>query len=83
MLTDSNEVVFCQQVARASHGKKDVEKALKAIEAEGWIVTPTTAGHRWGKAECGEGCAISIWSTPKNPTTFAKQILRAMSRCPH
>lgn len=46
-------------------------------------MTPTKAGHRWGKAECGSGCVLSIWSTPKNPQNHAKQMIRAVARCPH
>jgi hypothetical protein len=26
---------------------------------------------------------ISIWSTPRNPGNHAKQIARAVKRCPH
>jgi hypothetical protein len=70
-------------MTRAGHPKKEVEKALKAAEAADWAVTPTTAGHRWGKAECGKGCVISIWSTPKNSGNHAKQIDRAVRNCPH
>lgn len=68
---------------RARHSKKEVEAALRRAEKAGWSVTPTTAGHRWGKAECGHGCSISIWSTPKNPGNFAKAIDRAVKRCNH
>ena len=70
-------------MARAQHPKKEVEKGLKDMEAAGWTVRPTAAGHRWGKAECGSGCSVSIWSTPKNPQNHANQLRRAVSRCPH
>lgn len=70
-------------MARSRHPKKDVEAALKDAEANGWVVTATTAGHRWGKFECGTGCVWSIWSTPANPGNHAKQIRRAVNRCPH
>lgn len=68
---------------RARHPKKDVEAALQFAEANGWTVTPTTRGHRWGKAECANGCSVSIWSTPKNAQNHAKHIQRAVARCPH
>lgn len=68
---------------RARHSKKDIEKAIVRAERAGWTVTPTSAGHRWGKAECGNGCSISIWSTPKNTGNHAKAIDRAVKRCPH
>lgn len=70
-------------MARGTHSRKEVEKALKAPEAAGWSVIATAAGHRWGKAQCGHGCVISIWSTPKNPGNHAKQITRAVRNCPH
>jgi hypothetical protein len=70
-------------VARAKHPSKDVEKALKTAEAGGWMITPKTCGHAWGEGRCGSGCRISIWSTPKNPTNHAKQIDRAIRKCPH
>ncbi|CAN5143771.1 hypothetical protein BH20ACT16_BH20ACT16_03690 [soil metagenome] len=53
------------------------------MEAAGWTVTPTAAGHRWGKAQCGSGCSASIWSTPKNPQNHANQVRRAARGCPH
>lgn len=70
-------------MARGSHSKKEVEKALKGAEAAGWTVIATAAGHRWGKVECGKGCVISIWSTPRSPGNHAKQIARAVRNCPH
>lgn len=70
-------------MARTRHSKKEVEAALRYAESQGWTVTPTSSGHRWGKAECGRGCVISIWSTPRNPGNHAKQIRRAVDRCPH
>ena len=65
---------------RRRHSKKEVEQALRQA---GWTVTPMKAGHRWGKAECGAGCCLSIWSTPKSPGNHAKAIGHAVKRCPH
>jgi hypothetical protein len=65
------------------HPKADVEKALQYADEHEWTVTRTVAGHRWGKAECGSGCTVSIWSTPKNAGNHAKAIRRAVDRCPH
>ena len=74
-------------MARARHPKKDVEAALADAEEAGWTVTPTSSGHRWGVLRCGEasrlGCQVSVWSTPRNPGNHAKQIRRALDRCPH
>ncbi len=68
---------------RGRHPKKEVEGALRDAEAGGWLVTPKGAGHRWGVAECGGGCRVSIWSTPKSPGNHAKDVRRAVERCPH
>ena len=68
---------------RRRHPKHEVEQALRDAEAAGWSVTPTVAGHRWGVARCGDGCSVSIWSTPQNPGDHAKDIRRAVRRCPH
>jgi len=74
-------------MARSRHPKEDVDAALAAAEEAGWTVIPTSSGHRWGVMRCGEasrsGCQISIWSTPRSPDTHAKQIRRALNRCPH
>lgn len=68
---------------RARHPKKEVEEAIKDVEADGWMVTPKSSGHRWGVAECGSGCRVSVWSTPKNPGNHGKDVRRAVDRCPH
>ena len=57
--------------------------ALQQLERAGWSVVQTSAGHRWGKAECGEGCSVSIWSTPKSPGNHGKALVRAAAKCPH
>jgi hypothetical protein len=80
-------LLYPVNMARARHPKKDVEKALGEAEERGWTVTPTTSGHRWGVMRCGEtsrsGCQVSIWSTPRSPGNHARQIGRAVDRCPH
>lgn len=68
-------------MARNRHPKKDVEAALRDMEAAGWTVTPTKAGHRWGKARCSIDCEESIWSTPRSPQNHAKRLRRAIANC--
>lgn len=68
---------------RSRHTKKEVEQALRHAEELGWDVEPSERGHRWGVMTCGQGCTIGIWSTPKNPGNFAKQLRRAVARCEH
>ncbi len=69
--------------ARVRHPKKDVEKALQYGEKDGWIVEQTASGHKWGKVQCGHGCKVLVWSTPKNPGNHAKAIRKAVDNCPH
>ena len=68
---------------RGRHPKKEVDEALRGAEEEGWTVRRTRSGHRWGIAECGQGCQVSVWSTPKSPGNHAKDIRRAVERCSH
>lgn len=72
---------------RRRHPKKEVEEALSAAEAAGWRVESTASGHRWGVMRCAEasreGCQVSIWSTPRSPGNHARQLRRAIDRCPH
>jgi hypothetical protein len=74
-------------VARRKHPKKEVEQALSYAEDEGWKVEPKPkSGHAWGHACCPEhpgGCRVGIWSTPRNAGNHAKDIRRAVRRCPH
>gem|GEM_PF-785504 len=63
-----------------------IEEAVQLAEAHGWTFRKG-GGHALlvgkGPAHSREGCAISVWSTPRNPENHAKQILRAVQRCLH
>ena len=76
-------------MSRPGHPKKEVENALRHAESKGWHVS-VGGGHCWGRiycpyndadCRCGEFCITSIWSTPKNPTNLAKQLLRVVDNC--
>jgi hypothetical protein len=76
-------------MTRSPHSKKEVEKALKYVESQGWRVE-AGGGHCWGKmycpyndldCRCGEFCISSIWSTPKNPGNLANAIRRVVNNC--
>jgi hypothetical protein len=69
-------------VATRRHPNKDIRKALAVARTAGWHYE-TGAGHRHGTLRCGSGCVIAVWSTPRNPTTYAKRIREAIERCPH
>ena len=64
------------------HPKKEIRKALREADAEGWEIE-RKRGHAWAVARCGGGCKISIFSTPANAENHANQIRRALRRCPH
>jgi len=71
-------------MARSRHPNKAVEEAVTYAEAEGWKFR--SQGH-WGRLYCAqadrEGCQIGVFGTPKNAGNHAKQIRRAVDRCPH
>lgn len=74
-----------------AHPNKEIAAALKYAEDHGWRIEQGGA-HAWGKMKCphndqecrcGEFCIKSIWSTPKNPFNFARQIRQAVDNCVH
>lgn len=72
-------------MARPRHPIKEVEEALRDAEAkEGW--TLRRLGH-WGRLFCAhadrDGCQVGVNGTPRNPEAHARQISRAVARCPH
>lgn len=71
-------------LARPRHPNKEVEDAVAQAESEGWTWRPM--GH-WGRIFCAQadrdGCQFGVNSTPRNAGSHAKQILRAVGRCPH
>jgi hypothetical protein len=71
-------------MSRSRHTDKDVEDAVSYAESKGWIYRKM--GH-WGRLFCAhadrDGCQFGVNGTPKNGGTHAKQIRRAVDRCPH
>ena len=71
-------------MSRPRHSKKEVEDAVAYAESLGW--TCREMGH-WGRLFCAhadrDGCQIGVNGTPKSPGNHAKQIVRAVDRCPH
>jgi hypothetical protein len=74
---------------RAKHPNKEVEAAIQHAERNGWTVEVGGA-HAWGKmycpyndaeCRCGMHCITSIWSTPKNPGNFSRQLRRVVDNC--
>lgn len=72
-------------MARKRHPDKEVEDAIAEAEAHGWRVR-VGQGH-WGRLYCPhanrDGCQIGIWSTPRNASVHARQILHRVNKCPH
>ena len=73
-------------MARNRHPDKEIEDAVAYAEQSGWRVV-AVKGHAWGRLYCAladrEGCMISVWSTPRNAGNHARDIIRALGRCPH
>jgi hypothetical protein len=76
-------------MARRKHPIKEVEAALAFAEENAWRIE-VGGSHAWGKmycpyndndCRCGEFCISSISSTPRNPSTHAKQIRRIVNNC--
>lgn len=70
---------------RPRHTSKEVEQAIQDAEAKGWYCDHPR-GH-WGRLFCAhadrDGCQIGVSGTPRNPEAHARQIKRAVDRCPH
>ena len=78
---------------RKRHPDKEVEAALKALEAVGWTVEEAKgrSAHAWGSVLCpanardacrsGVFCRMSVWSTPRSPRAHARELLRKADGC--
>jgi hypothetical protein len=72
----------------SDHPNKHIRAVIAYALDHGW--TCQKAGpraHTWGRLYCPHsdrtGCVRAIYSTPKNPEDHAKDIRRAIDRCPH
>ena len=69
---------------RERHTDKDIEEALGAAEAFGWIVEVRHNHHVWGRMFCPHKhptCQVSIWSTPRDGHNHAEHLRQALKRC--
>jgi ribosomal protein L33 len=66
---------------------KEVERALRFAEENGWTIRRRDRGHSWGVMVCAHqgsnACRVSIWSTPKNPGNHANRLEQRVRNCPH
>jgi len=71
-------------MTRARHPKPEVEEAVRYAEARGWRLR--RMGH-WGRLFCAhadrDGCQVGVNGTPRSASAHARQIIRAVERCPH
>jgi len=74
---------------RKKHPNKEIEAAIFYAESKGWRVVERK-GHAWGSlrcphnrddCRCGQFCQMSIWSTPKNAETHARQLRQKIDGC--
>jgi hypothetical protein len=71
-------------MARPKHPKPEVEEAVRYAEDRNW--NWRKMGH-WGRLFCPkadqDGCQVGVNGTPKNAGNHARQVKRAIDRCPH
>lgn len=71
-------------MARPRHPKPEVEDAVQYAESRNW--TFRKMGH-WGRLFCPQadqdGCQVGVFGTPRSAGNHARQIKRAIDRCPH
>ena len=74
---------------RKKHPHKEIEAAIRYAESKGWQVIERQ-GHAWGSlrcpsnqvdCRCGQFCQMSVWSTPRNPESHARQLRRKVNGC--
>ena len=67
------------------HPNKHIREAIEYAIDNGWDVVDTgKSGHAFCRLKCVLGHAehqMSVWSTPKDSETHAKQILRKVKQC--
>lgn len=75
------------------HPNKDINLVIQEAVDLGWTFEPAKGGgHSVGFLKCphvdsgeqcrgGQYCRMAVYSTPRNPTTAAKQIATKVKRC--
>lgn len=70
-----------------AHQNKDIRKAIQYAQSHGWTyVLVSGNSHLKGILLCPRSvpaCSISIYGTPRNPTTAAKRIREKVDKCNH
>ena len=81
-------------MAGSRHPAKEIEAALREVEALGWLVEEAKGGnaHSWGSMKCpankgsecrtGKYCWMPIFSTPRgDPGNHARELFRKAKGC--
>ncbi|MCE9525711.1 MAG: hypothetical protein K8R36_06620 [Planctomycetales bacterium] len=71
-----------------SHPNKHIREAVDYVLEHGWTLREASGhAHVWGMLLCPrqerDGCRRGVYSTPRSPEDHAKDIRRAVNRCPH
>ncbi len=73
-------------MARDRHSKKELEALVQYAEQRGWEVRQGQR-HAKFKLYCKhhdrDGCKVSVWGTPTDVDDHARDLRRAIDRCPH
>ena len=74
--------------AVADHPNKHIREAIEYALDHGWTLQKSgPRAHVWGRLLCPRrdrtGCIRAVYSTPRSPEDHAKDIRRAVDRCPH
>lgn len=74
--------------SRPRHPHKDIEEAVAHLEECGWVWKKTgKSSHAWGRMLCPQndttGCQVSVWTTPRNAQSHAKQLMAHGNKCSH
>jgi hypothetical protein len=74
--------------AMADHPNRAIREAIAYALNNGWTLRKSgPRAHVWGLLYCPQadraGCTRAVYSTPRSPEDHAKDIRRAVDRCPH
>ena len=87
----NKNVVRCtsnEMKAVADYPNRYIREAIAYALDNGWTLRKSgPRAHTWGLLYCPQadrtGCARAVYSTPRRPEDHAKDIRRAVGRCPH
>jgi len=72
----------------SGHPNKHIRAAIDYALDRGWVLRKAAGrAHVWGVLYCARhdrtGCMRQVYSTPRIPEAHARDIRRAVNRCPH